>query len=468
MRADLNFDTYQSPFSWRYGSDEMRKIFSEINKRKLWRKIWVALAHAQQKAGLLTKQELTSLEKNTNKIDIALAQKFEKEIYHDLMAEIKVFAMQSGKAGGKIHLGATSMDIEDNADIIRIIQATDIIESKIIKLEKTFSRQIRKYKNTVCMGYTHLQPAEPTTLGLRFSIYAQDLLFDLKLIRNFKNNLLAKGMKGAVGTSASYAKLLKNSKIDAQTMSKMVMDELGLKESIIATQTYPRKIDLLLAQALSSVAQSLHKFCFDLRILESPNIGEWSEKRDEKRVGSSAMPFKRNPDKAEKVCSLARYISSLVNIAWANAAESLLERTLDDSANRRIFIPEAFLAADEILEVTEKLVANLLVNESNIKNNLEKYGPFAGTESLMLEAVKNGANRQEIHEKIRQIAMEAWNQIDKNGANPIAHLLARDKIIIKFVDREKIPQLIDPTAHAGLAQQQCTIFLKELNKELSE
>lgn len=467
MKSDLNFNTYQSPFSWRYGSDEMREIFSEVNKRKTWRKVWVALARAQQKAGLLEKKELEVIEKNAQKIDIARAQQIEKEIYHDLMAEIKVFAEQSGKAGGKIHLGATSMDIEDNADIIRIEKALEIIATRLKKLLKSFALLIRKYKNTVCMGYTHLQPAEPTTLGLRFSVYAQDLLFDLRLLRYFKNNLVAKGMKGAVGTSASYVKLLKNKNLDAKTLSKLVMDELSLKESTITTQTYPRKIDLHLTNVLSSIAQSLNKFAFDLRIMQSPNFGEWAEARGEKRVGSSAMPFKRNPDRAEKVCSLAKYVSSLVAIAWANAAESLLERTLDDSANRRIFIPEAFLATDEILETTDDLVTNLTVAEENIKKNLEKYGPFAGTESLMMQAVENGADRQQIHERIRQIAMEAWSQIDKSGTNPLVNLLEKDKIITRFVDRETIPQLIDPTAHIGLAPELCANFLRELEKELS-
>ena len=467
MKSDLNFNSYQSLFSWRYGSNKMRQIFSEINKRKTWRKVWVALARAQQKAGLLTKQELTSIEKNADKIDIEKAHQIEKEIYHDLMAEIKVFASQSGHAGGKIHLGATSMDIEDNADIIRISQALNILETKLKKLLKSFSPLIKKYQSMVCMGYTHLQPAEPTTLGYRFSLYAQDLLFDLRLLRYFKNNLAAKGMKGAVGTSASYDKLLKGGKVDAQTLSKIVMGQLGLKEVTVSNQTYPRKTDLHLTFVLSSIAQSLYKFAFDLRIMQSPNFGEWSEPISAKRVGSSAMPFKRNPDKAEKICSLARYISSHVNIAFINAAESLLERTLDDSANRRIFIPEAFLATDEILMVTSDIVEDLVIYKENIAKNLEKYGPFAGTESLMMEAVKNGANRQEIHEVIRKQSMVAWQKINQTGKNPLVNLLESDKIITKFVNSKSIPTLVNPAAHIGLASKNCTIFLKELNKELS-
>lgn len=461
-----DFSSYQSPFSWRYGSDKMRQIFSEVNKRKTWRKVWVALAKAQLKAGLLTKQEYESISKNVNNIDIERAREIEKEIYHDLMAEIRTFAESSGHAGGKIHLGATSTDIEDNAQIINIRQALDIIEKEIVELLKSFSIQIKKYQNLVCMGYTHLQPAEPTTLGYRLSTYAQDLLNDLKLLRFFRQNLKTKGMKGAVGTSASYKKLLEGKNIDAFEMSHLIMKELGLVETTVNSQTYTRKTDLHLTFVLSSIAQSLHKFAFDLRIMQSPNFGEWSEPRGEKRVGSSAMPFKRNPDKAEKICSLARFVSALTAIAWNNAADTLLERTLDDSANRRIFIPESFLATDEILKVTTELVKGLVIYENDIKRNLGKYGPFAATESLMMEAVKFGANRQEIHEVIRKIAMESWDRIDIGETNPLVESLKNDKIITKYISRDKISPLLDPAGHTGLAPKRCLMFLKELQIEL--
>lgn len=468
MNDQVNFNTYQSPFSWRYGSDQMRELFSEVNKRKTWRKVWVALASVQQKAGLLTPKEYEDIKKHAEKIDIDKAHEIEKEIYHDLMAEIRVFADQSGKAGGKIHLGATSMDIEDNADILIFAQALDLVSLKLKDLIKNFAAKIKKYKSTVCMGYTHLQPAEPTTLGYRFSIYAQDLLNDFRLLKYFQNNLKGKGVKGAVGTSASYEQLLKDKNIDAFQLSRQVMEKLGIDEVSVSNQTYPRKTDLHLIFVLASIAQSLHKFAFDLRIMQSPNFGEWSEPTSVKRVGSSAMPFKKNPDKAEKVCSLARYIGSLVNVAFENAAVSLLERTLDDSANRRLCIPEAFLATDEILNVTGQLVGNLVVFEENIKNNLDKFGPFAGTESLMMEAVKNGANRQQFHEKIREISMQAWAQINKLKANPLVSLLKSDKMITKFVESDKIASLINPTAHIGIAQKRCELFAKELERELEK
>lgn len=462
---DINFKTYQSPFSWRYGTDSMRQIFSEEKRRRLWRKIWVALAKAQNKAGLIADSELNDLKKNEGAIDLKRSQEIEKEIYHDLMAEVRVFAEKAKVGGGKIHLGATSMDISDNADTIRIKEAMYLIEKELIDLLRSFASKIKKYQDVVCMGYTHLQPAEPTTLGYRLSLYAQDLLNDLKLLRFVKDNLKAKGIKGAVGTSASYERLLKDKKMDAFKLEREVMSDLNLPESTVAGQTYPRKSDLHFLMALSSIAQSIHKFCLDLRLMQSPNFGEWSEPRDPKRVGSSAMPFKRNPDKSEKICSLARYIQSMVQIPWDNAANSFLERTLDDSANRRIFIPESFLAADEILSQTNKLVEGLIVYEENIKKNLDRYGRFAGTEVLMMEAVKRSANRQEIHEAIRKISQKAWEEINYGNPNPLVDLLKHDKIISKFVKSNEIDGLADPAAHIGIAAKRCQLFLKELKEE---
>ena len=466
MKQDINFDIYQSPFSWRYGSSEMRQIFSEFNKRKTWRKIWVALAKAQHKSGLISNEEFQDIEKKSKQIDIEKSLRIEQEIYHDVMAEIRNFSESAKIGGGKIHLGATSTDIDDNAEIIRIKEALEIIESKIKILLKDFAKKIDKYQNLVCMGYTHLQPAEPTTLGYRFSVYAQDLLNDFKLIKRLKEEIKSKGIKGAVGTSASYEKLLEGNKFDAIWLSGEVMRNLGIDEVLVSGQTYPRKTDYILLSYLASIAQSLHKFCFDLRIMQSPNYGEWSEPRDEKRVGSSAMPFKRNPDKAEKVCSLARLISTLPIVAWNNAANSLLERTLDDSASRRIIIPESFLAIDECLQTTIKLVEGLVTNEEKIKTNLSKYGPFSATETLMMKAVKNGANRQDIHEVIRSISMKAWEEVNAEKFNPLINLLESDKMITKFVPKDQIEKLINPAAHIGLSQKRCRLFLKELKKEV--
>lgn len=463
MKSDLNFETYQSPFSWRYGSDEMRAIFSEVNKRKTWRKVWVALARAQSKFGLVTKLELADLIKNQNNIDIKKAHEIEAEIKHDLMAEIKTYAAQSKIGGGKIHLGATSADIEDNADVINFQKALEIVEKKLKDLLREFSKKIKENKNLICMAYTHLQPAQPTTLGYRFSIYAQDLLLDLKFLSYVKNQLKGKGIKGAVGTSASYFSLLGQK---AKSMEDDVMRQLQIKAFDVTGQVYPRKIDYLILTVLSSIAQSLYKFAFDVRIMQSPGFGEWMEPFSLNQVGSSAMPFKRNPQTSERICSIGRFINSLTHVAWENAANSLLERTLDDSAARRIIIPQAFLAADEILLHAILIIKDLKINKKNIQRNLDTYGPFALTESLMIEAVKNGADRQQIHEKIRKLSMIAWQKINQSQVNPLVNLLKSDKMITKFVAQQTIPKLIDPSAHIGLAQKNCSILLKELNKEL--
>lgn len=467
MNDKINFNTYQSPFTWRYGTDAMREIFSELNKRKIWRKLWVSLATEQQKAGLITTDELEDIKKNADIIDISKSHEIEKEIYHDLMAEVKFFAGNAKTGGGKIHLGATSMDIEDNADSLIVKEALAVIEQKVIDLLSIFSQKIEKYQSLVCMGYTHLQPAEPTTLGYRFSLYTYDLLLDLKFLRHIKQIIVSKGFKGAVGTSASYEKLLRGKNISADRLSQKIMQELGLSEATVASQTYPRKVDFLVSNVLASIAQSLSKFCFDLRIMQSPNFGEWSEARDAKRVGSSAMPFKRNPDKAEKVCSLARIVAAIPNVLWENAANSLLERTLDDSANRRVVIPQAFLATDEILTVSTNLIKDIVISKENIANNLKKYGPFAGTESLMMEAVNKGGNRQELHERIREVAMEAWQQIEQGKPNPLVNLLKSDKMITSYIDRNSIEEQIDPASHVGLAQKNCEKLIKEVKKEVS-
>ncbi len=464
----VDFGVYQSPFTWRYGSPQMRALFSEINRRKTWRKVWVALARAQHKAGLLTKEEFEDIAKGAKQINLERSRRIEKLIYHDLMAEVRAFAESAKAGGGKIHLGATSADITDNADIILIKEASSLIEAKLKVLIKSFALKIDKYQNTVCMGYTHLQPAEPTTLGYRFCLYAQDLLVDLKLLSYFLVNLKAKGIKGAVGTSASYVRLLADKSTDAFKLENEVVGELGLSQTTVAAQTYPRKSDLHLTYVLASIAQSIHKFCFDLRIMQSPGFGEWSEPISEGRVGSSAMPFKRNPDKAEKICSLARYIATLPGLAFANAAGSLLERTLDDSANRRIFIAEGFLATDEILTETNRLIKDMVVYENSVEGNLAKYGPFAATEVLMMEAVKNGADRQRIHEAIRKITTLAWQKINNGEANPLVELVKKDKIITKFIKIDKIQGYLDPEEHIGLTRLRCSLFLKELRRELKE
>lgn len=448
MKTD--FTIYQSPFSWRYGSHKMREIFSEINKRKTWRRVWVALARAQNKMGLVSKKELDDIIKYQDKIDMEKAQKLEEDLKHDLMAEVRTYAHQAKIGGGKIHFGATSQDIEDNADALIFQSAVSIIESKLKELLTLWADKIEENKDLVCMAYTHLQPAEPTTLGYRFASYAQDLMLDLELLAYVKKQIKGKGIKGAVGNSASYFSLLGNK---AEQLEKEILKDLGIEAFEIATQVYPRKVDFFILTLLSSIAQSLYKFAFDLRIMQSSPFGELAEPFGQKQVGSSAMPFKRNPQNAERICSLARYVSSLTKVAWDNAANSLLERTLDDSASRRIIIPDSFLATDEILSKAQSIIEGLVVNDKNIEKNLSLYGPFSALEAILLKSTKSGANRQEMHEVLRQISLKVYNEMQTTGKNNLPKHIREDKRILKYLNQNEIKQLGNYKNHTGFASQ---------------
>lgn len=459
----MDFKNYQSVFSWRYGSPEMREIFSENNKFRIWRRIWVEMARLQSKEGLVSKEELDDLETHQEDIDIERILEIEKETGHDVVAAIREYAEKAKIGGGKIHLGATSMDIVDNADSIRAKEALVIIEDKLFKLLKSFGDRIEKYADLPCMSYTHLQPAEPTTLGYRFSMYAQDLLWDLKILRLLKSGLVSKGFKGAVGTQASYQKLMGEKVVDFENE---LMEKLGLKTVLISGQTTPRKMDYLISTVLSSIAQSLYKFAFDMRILQSPNFGELSEPFGKTQVGSSAMPFKKNPVKSEQICSLARLVLNLAGISAENSSSSLLERTLDDSANKRVYLPEMFLAIDEILKSATNIVSGLVINEAKIQENLETYAPFSATEEVIIEAVKSGADRQEMHEILREISMEAWSLVSVGEENPILDLLMKREEILKFIGKEKLEKIIDPGNHLGTAPERAKKLANEIKKAI--
>lgn len=460
---DFDYSTYLSPFTTRYGTPQMRQIWSEEHRRLSWRRVWVALAQAQYKQGLLTKKELDDITSHQTDIAIESAKQKEKEVYHELMSEIQTYAQQCTIGGGKIHLGATSADILDNGLILQTHEALTLLEKNLKDLLSLFAVKMKEHKDTVCMGYTHLQPAEPTTLGYRFAFYAQDLLLDLQVLQKIRPFITGKGIKGAVGTSASYKELLGEDAAVSQ-LEQDVMKQLSIEAIQISHQTYPRKIDLLVIESLSHIAASLHKFCFDYRVMQSPLFGEWMEKRDPKRVGSSAMPFKRNPDKAEKVCSLCRYVSSFVPLAWSNPANSLLERTLDDSAAQRIFMPEAFLAIDECVKTVKDLLINLEINTSQIAHNLSKFGQFAATEPLLMELVKKGANRQEMHELIKSCSMKAWQ-----GSGPsLFDLLSENPTILSYLSKKEIMKFSNPSSHIGLAKKRTTTFLAILNKTLAK
>ncbi len=458
------YENYQSPFSWRYASSEMRSIWSEVNKRLLWRKIWVALAQVQSEFGLFSADLVEELKQHQNEVDVEAALQIEAQIHHDLMAELKTFAGQCPTAGGILHMGATSMDIEDNADAMRLKFSMEIVLGKLKTLLSTFAELIEKSIDLPIMAFTHLQPAEPTTLGYRFSFHAQDLLLDFQQINQITKNICGKGFKGAVGTGAAYGELIGEDNLDQ--FEEKISQSLELNFFRISHQTYPRKQDLLVLNSLASLGASLYKLAFDLRLLQSPTLGELSEPFGKHQVGSSAMPFKRNPINAEKIDSLARQLSVYPQIAWQNAANSLLERTLDDSANRRTILPEAFLIADELLLVSTKLLKGLEIRKENIQRNLDAYAPFAMTERIMMLAGKRGADRQEIHEVLRNHALAAWQEVQSGKENPLIDNLLNDSSLLEWVSQDEIRQLADLKTYTGNAENRSQALLAEIRDQI--
>jgi adenylosuccinate lyase len=458
-----SFEQYQSPFSWRYGSEELRSIWSEKSKRLTWRRIWVAIAEAQCGMGLVTTAQLEDLQDHMEDVDVAAALLLEQTLRHDLVAELKVFAAQCPVGGGILHLGATSMDIKDNAEVLQIRQSIEVIEEGLKSLLLKFAEIIRQTAEIPVMAFTHLQPAEPTTLGYRFASVAQDLLEDYEALIDFKMSLRGKGFKGAVGNAASFVELMGEEKFE--DFEKQISGLINLPFFQVTAQTYPRRQDYVLLSQLAGMAASLSKFAFDLRILQSQPIGELSEPFGQSQVGSSAMPFKRNPVEAEKIDSLARIVSVAPHIAWQNAANSILERTLDDSANRRTMLPETFLALDEMIGTTTKIIAGIVINRKAIDRTLNTYAPFAGIERLMMAMVKNGADRQKMHELLRTHSLTAWEAITSGKPNPLKESLGSDPELLRILSKEEIQQALEIDQYLGIAQKRSLEMADRIDKK---
>ncbi|MGB9723055.1 MAG: adenylosuccinate lyase [Chloroflexia bacterium] len=444
-------EAFLSPFTWRYGSEEMRRVWSEEHRRRLMRRVWVALARAQCEAGLLRPEQVADLEAHQDDIDLGRAAEIESRVRHDVVAELRTFAEQAPLGGPVLHLGATSADITDNADALRLRQALEILLRRLAELLLSLAGPIESRAGQPCIAWTHLQPAEPTTVGYRLSLYAQDLLADYQDLLHLQRNIYGKGLKGAVGTAAAFAQLLEGSLLTPEALEERFMALLGLEAFPATGQTYPRRQDYRVLCALASLGASLYKFAFDLRFLQSPPVGEWSEPFAAEQVGSSAMPFKRNPVNAEKVDSLARLLAALPRVAWDNAAHSLLERTLDDSANRREVLPVAFLAADELLLTATSLVREMRFDDAAIAANLARYGTFAATERLLMELVQAGADRQEMHERLRRHSLAAWEAIRAGRPNPLPQSLAADPEVRRYLPEERLQALLDVSRYLGLA-----------------
>ncbi len=460
----MNYDIYQSPYSWRYGSDELRVIWSEVHKRRIWRKIWVVLAEVQRDYGLVTDEQVEDLRTHAGEVDMDRALAIEAETHHDVMAEIMAFAEQCSIGGGIIHLGLTSMDVVDNADVLRVRESLTLMISRLEPLLEAFCSQIDAHADIPLMAFTHLQPAEPSTLGYRLAQYAQDLWIDWQNLRRQLAGLRGKGFKGAVGTRASFRELLGPQ--DLEAFEAAISAKLGLQFFQVTTQVYPRKQDYEIHSALAGLGATLYKFAFDVRLLQSPTIGEVGEPFGKRQVGSSAMPFKRNPIQAEKIDSLARLLAQFPRIAWDNAAHTLLERTLDDSANRRTSLPEAFLITDELLTTAYKIVDGLRIDKHAVQRNLQVYGPFAATERVLMALVKAGADRQEMHEKIRMHSLAAWESLQQGSDNPLLDRLLRDANLLSYLSAEDLVRLMDASEHVGDAPERARNLAAQIRVEL--
>jgi adenylosuccinate lyase len=461
-------EVFQSPFSWRYGSPEMRRLWSEAEKRRLMRRVWLALAEAEAEVGLVSEAQLEEMRRTVEDVDIDRASEIERVTRHDVMAEIRTWAEQAPLAAPILHLGATSADVTDNVDALRLRHALRLARESLTRVIGLLADRVDETADAPTLGWTHLQPAAPTTVGYRLASSLQDFVMDLASIDWTGRQVRGKGFKGAVGTSASYAALLAGTGMEPAQLEAHAMRRLGLEAFPVTGQVYPRKLDWLALNVLAGIAASAGTLAYNVRILQSPPFGEWSEGFGPGQVGSTAMPWKRNPINAENVDSLARLVASYPALAWQNEAAMLLERTLDDSANRRVALPEAFLAADEILARTARLVAALDVDEQAIDKNLARYGPFAALEPLLMACARAGADRQEMHEVLRRHAMEAWARVASGEDNPLADALAADPAVTRYVAPDEMRQILaSPARSVGDAPQRARAMARAAREGVS-
>ncbi|OGO13083.1 MAG: adenylosuccinate lyase [Chloroflexi bacterium RBG_13_68_17] len=458
---------YESPFSNRYGSPEMRGVWSEVAKRRAWRRVWAAVAQAQAAAGLVSPEAVDDLRAHLQDIDLSRAAEIEAVVGHDLQSELQTYAEQCPLGGPILHWGMTSADVQDNADIVRQRAALGLLLRRLREVLLRLAERIDSAADMVVLGYTHLQPAEPTTLGYRLSGYAQDLLACHDHLARLRPALRGKGIRGSVGTAATFVEMLAESDVTPDMLEATVLEALGIEAHLITTQTYPRLQDYRLLAGLAELAAALHKFAFDLRLMQSSAVGQVHEPFGEQQVGSSAMPFKRNPVLAERICSLARLVAAGAGVAWDNAATTLLERTLDDSANRRSIIPEAFLACDEMLLTAEKIVTGLEIDEQAAAEQLQVLGPLVATERLLTALVRAGADRQAMYERLRRHTRGALERARAGDPNPLPDRLAADTAILHFLQPARVRSLLDASTYVGQAPRRARQMAARLRERFS-
>lgn len=453
----VNYEEYESPFTGRYTPGSMRRVFSALNKFQTWRRLWIALAESQKELGLpVTDRQVEELEKHAGDIDFKAAARLEKELRHDVMAHIKAYGEQCPNAAGIIHLGATSAFVTDNTDVIVMRDAAKLVRTQLVSVMSALSQFARRHAGTVTLGYTHFQPAQPVTAGKRATLWIQDLLTDLGQLDNAVNGLRFRGVKGATGTQASGLLLFDGDEEKVKKLDNLVARRLGFEGSFPVTgQTYPRKADFYVLSALSGIAQSANKFATDMRLLSG--FAEMSEPHGKSQVGSSAMPQKSNPMRSERICALARYVITNAQNAALTAAEHWLERSLDDSANRRIVIPEAFMAVSAILNIYLNVSKGMMVNEKMVQRRLGEHLPFLTSEAVLMAAVKRGGDRQALHERLRVHAIEAKKKVESGAQNDFLSRVKNDPLFASVKD--EIDSLADPKRLAGRSSSQVREFL---------
>ena len=467
-----DYNTYESPLCTRYAGEEMQYVFSQQTKFSTFRRLWVALARAEMELGLnITPEQVAQLEANINNIDFAAAEAREKEVRHDVMSHVYAYGQVCPDAAGIIHLGATSCYVGDNTDIIIMRDAMQIIYRKLVNVLANFAAFAKKYKSLPCLAYTHLQPAQLTTVGKRATLWMNELLMDLEDLEYRMSSLKLLGQKGTTGTQASFVELFHGDEEKIDLLEQKIAKEMGFEKCVpVSGQTYSRKVDTVVVNVLAGIAASCSKFSNDLRILAS--FKEIEEPFEKHQIGSSAMPYKRNPMRSERITSLSRYvIIDALNPAFTSATQ-WFERTLDDSANKRIAVAEAFLATDAILNIMLNVTDGLVVYEKSITARVMKELPFMATENIMMRAVEKGGDRQVLHEKLREHSMAAARAVkEEGGENDLVERISADPAFM--ITADEIKAVLKPENYIGRCPQQVDSFLKECidpilekNKEL--
>ncbi len=464
----MDNSVYQNPLITRYASKSMAENFSDEKRFKLWRKLWIALAESEMELGLnITKSQIGEMKKYAEEINFELAEKYEREVRHDVMAHVKAFGAQAVSAEPIIHLGATSCYVDCNSELIIISDALEIIKTKLVNVMDKLAKFALKYKDLPTLGFTHLQPAQLTTVGKRATLWLQDLTMDYNNLVNLQKAFKLRGVKGTTGTQASFMELFCGNESKVKELEKRVVKKLGFDKVYGVTgQTYPRKFDYNVLCVLSQIAQSAYKFSNDIRILQ--NMKEIEEPFEKSQIGSSAMAYKRNPMRSERIGSLARYVISLPMNTAITAGTQWFERTLDDSANRRIVIAQAFLALDGILNIYMNVSENLVVYDKIIARHIAAELPFMATENIIMECVKAGGSRQQLHEKIRVLSMEAGKNVKENGLEN--NLIELIKGCNEFAAvHGKLDEILDAKKFIGRAPSQVVEFIEnEVKPVLTE